>query len=147
MERESKNVEWIFLLSDELIVWVNPDQKTQISPSRYTAMSNQLLNWSQRNEMKRENGERFYVDEGGIKQTFLVSSQILNDAGGVYWMAIDISSNEALLRTIRLILMLSTVVLLSIAIWLAYFFAGKAMVPIKNPMLARLSSQRMHLMS
>ncbi|MGQ7889319.1 sensor histidine kinase [Paenibacillus sp. WC2504] len=129
---DRKNVEWIFLLSDELIVWVSPDQKTQISPSHYTAMSNQLLNWSQRYEMKRENGERFYMDESEKKQTFLVSSQILNDAGGVYWMAIDISSNEALLRTIRLILMLSTVVLLSIAIWLAYFFAGKAMVPIKK---------------
>jgi signal transduction histidine kinase len=132
MERESKNVEWIFLLSDELIVWVGPDQKTQISPSRYSEMSNQLLDWSQQNELKSEHGERINVAVNGDRQAFLVSSQILNDAGGVYWMAIDISSNEALLRTIRLILMLSTVVLLSIAIWLAYVFAGKAMVPIKK---------------
>lgn len=132
MEHEAKNVEWIFLLSDESIVWVSPDGKTQISPSRYTEMSNQLLNWAQRNEMKSERGERFYVEVGGERQTFLVSSQVLNDAGGVYWMAIDISSNAALLHTIRLILLLSTIVLLSIAIWLAYFFAGKAMVPIKK---------------
>jgi signal transduction histidine kinase len=132
MEHETKNVEWIFLLSDELIVWVNPDGKTQISPSRYTEMSNQLLNWSQRNEMKDERGERFNEEVGGERQTFLVSSQILNDAGGVNWMAIDISSNVSLLHTIRLILLLSTIVLLSIAIWLAYFFAGKAMVPIKK---------------
>ncbi|KRF18491.1 hypothetical protein ASG93_10585 [Paenibacillus sp. Soil787] len=132
MEHEVKNVEWIFLLSDELIVWVSPDEKTQISPSRYSAMSNQLLNWAQRNEMKSGKGERFYVETGEERQTFLVSSQILNDAGGVYWMAIDITSNLALLDTIRLILLLSTIVLLSIAIWLAYFFAGKAMVPIKK---------------
>lgn len=132
MEHETKNVEWIFLLSDELIVWVSPDGKTQISPSRYTEMSNQLLNWSQRNEMKGPRGERFYVEVGGERQTFLVSSQSLNDAGGVYWMAIDISSNASLLNTIRLILLLSTLVLLSIAIWLAYFFAGKAMIPIKK---------------
>ncbi|OAS15896.1 sensor histidine kinase [Paenibacillus oryzisoli] len=132
MDHKIKNVEWIFLLTDELIVWVSPDQKPQISPTRYAAMSNQLLNWSQRNEMKRENGERFYEDESGERKIFLVSSQILKDDGGKYWMAIDISSNEALLRTIRLILMLSTVVLLFIAIWLAYFFAGKAMVPIKK---------------
>jgi signal transduction histidine kinase len=132
MEHEIKNFEWIFLLSDELIVWVSPDGKTQISPSRYTQMSNQLLNWAQRNEMKSERGERFYVEVGGERQTFLVSSQVLNDAGGAYWMAIDISSNAALLHTIRLILLLSTIVLLSIAIWLAYFFAGKVMVPIKK---------------
>ncbi|MGO4496216.1 sensor histidine kinase [Paenibacillus sp. 2RAB27] len=132
MEHEIKNVEWIFLLSDELIVWVSPDGKTQVSPSRYTEMSNRLFNLSQRNEMKSERGERFYVEEGGEKQTFLVSSQILKDAGGGCWMAIDISSNVSLLHTIRLILLLSTLVLLSIAIWLAYFFAGKAMVPIKK---------------
>ncbi|NOU68637.1 hypothetical protein GC096_31885 [Paenibacillus sp. LMG 31461] len=132
MEHEAKNVEWIFLLSDESIVWVSPDGKTQISPSRYTEMSNQLLNWAQRNEMKSERGERFYVEVGGARQTFLISSQVLNDAGGVYWMAVDISSNVALLHTIRLILLISTIVLLLIAIWLAYFFAGKAMVPIKK---------------
>ncbi|WP_079416856.1 sensor histidine kinase [Paenibacillus ferrarius] len=132
MEREAKNVEWIFLLSDELIVWVSPDGRTQISPSRYTEMSNQLLIWAQRNEKKSEHGERFYVEVGGERQTFVVSSQILNDAGGVYWMAIDISANAALLDTIRLILLISTFVLLSLAIWLAYFFAGKAMVPIKK---------------
>lgn len=132
LDHETKNVEWIFLLSDELIVWVSPDKKTQISPSRYTEMSKQLFTWSQGNEMKGEHGERFNVEEGGKRQTFLVSSQILNENGGVYWMAIDITSNAALLDTIRLILFLSTLVLLSIAIWLAYFFAGKAMVPIKQ---------------
>jgi signal transduction histidine kinase len=132
MEHENKNVEWIFLLSDELIVWVSPDGKTQISPSGYKEMSDKLLKWSQQNEMKGERGERFNEEVGGGKQTFLVSSQILNDAGGVYWMAIDISQNTELLHTIRLILLLSTLILLSIAIWLAYFFAGKAMVPIKK---------------
>jgi signal transduction histidine kinase len=132
IEHEAKNVEWIFLLSDELIVWVIPDGKTQISPSRFTEMSNQLLYWSQQNEMKGDRGERFNVEVDGERQTFLSSSQILKNAGGTYWMAIDISSNVALLHTIRIILLLSTFVLLSIAIWLAYFFAGKAMVPIKK---------------
>ncbi|UJF35649.1 ATP-binding protein [Paenibacillus hexagrammi] len=132
MEHETKNIEWIFLLSDELVVWRNPDGRTQASPSRYTEMSDQLLHWAQQNEMKSEQGERFYVEAGGERQTFLVSSHILHDAGGVCWMAIDITSNAKLLDTIRLILLVSTFVLLTIAIWLAYVFAGKAMVPIKK---------------
>ncbi|MCR8629990.1 sensor histidine kinase [Paenibacillus radicis (ex Xue et al. 2023)] len=131
-DREMKTMEWVFLLSDELIALVNPEGKTYTSPTAYTAMSNQLLKWAQNKEVKKEQGERFEITDGVKTEVFLVSSNQLNNSGGAYWMAIDITRDIELLRSIKLLLFFFTLILLSIAIGLAYLFAGKVMVPLKK---------------
>ncbi|OXM85606.1 sensor histidine kinase [Paenibacillus rigui] len=130
-DRDQKNLEWTFLESDELVVLVNSAERIYASPSPYTLMSNQLMQWAQSKEMKIS-PSTYEINMEGKRETFLVGTGTLSRSGGTYWMAADITEDIKLLREIKVALFALTAVLISIASGLGYYFAGKAMIPVKK---------------
>ncbi|MBE1447372.1 sensor histidine kinase [Paenibacillus sp. OAS669] len=134
-KRESRGIDWQYLQSNELVVIKASDNRLYVSSTAYAAMSERMVQWARAGQSV--NQQRLEIQDGEQKQHFLVGSAAMN-AGGTAWAAIDISSDIMLLSQMKWVLLVFSVVLLSIASAGGYWFAGRAMGPIKDSYLKQV---------